>query len=300
MGAGLRPGWNAQADPALVQAEQAAGMWIGNHTWDHDNVSDKATAYIQSELQRTQDVIAQLTGTAPKLFRPPYGSTSAALKAVEAQYGLTEVLWDVDTQDWNNATTDAIVQAASTLTNGQVILMHDGFPNTIAAVPRIVAGLASRGLCAGMISTVTGRAVAPEGGATPATSTASRTPTAPSSPSPSRTTPSASASASAGAGGCTATYTKTGEWTGGFQADVKVTNTGSSTTTGWAVTLTFANGQRVTQVWNGRTASAASPYTVTNEAYNNAIPAGGSASFGLLGSWTASNSGPAVACTRTP
>jgi hypothetical protein len=48
--------------------------------------------------------------------------------------------------------------------NGQVILMHEWPANTLAAIPRIAQGLASRGLCAGMITAQTGRAVAPDGG----------------------------------------------------------------------------------------------------------------------------------------
>ncbi|GAA1805644.1 hypothetical protein GCM10009682_29360 [Luedemannella flava] len=93
------------------------------------------------------------------LFRPPYGSPSATLKAVEQEYGLTEVLRDVDTRDWSGVTTDAIVQTAATATAGQVILMHDGYQTTINAVPQMVAGLTSRGLCAGMISPTTTSAV---------------------------------------------------------------------------------------------------------------------------------------------
>ncbi|MFC7484027.1 hypothetical protein ACFQX7_33885 [Luedemannella flava] len=108
------------------------------------------------------------------LFRPPYGSPSATLKAVEQEYGLTEVLRDVDTRDWSGVTTDAIVQTAATATAGQVILMHDGYQTTINAVPQMVAGLTSRGLCAGMISptttsaVVTSRAPSPPAPARPA------------------------------------------------------------------------------------------------------------------------------------
>jgi peptidoglycan/xylan/chitin deacetylase (PgdA/CDA1 family) len=83
------------------------------------------------------------------------------VKSVAARYGLTEIIWNVDSQDWNGAGTDAIVRAAARLTDGQVILMHDWSANTLAAVPRIAQGLAGRNLCAGMISPQTGRAVAP-------------------------------------------------------------------------------------------------------------------------------------------
>jgi len=69
--------------------------------------------------------------------------------------------------DWNGASTAQIVQRASQLQNGRVILMHDGYGTTVQAVPQIVANLRSRGLCPGMISPSTGRAVAPDGGSTP-------------------------------------------------------------------------------------------------------------------------------------
>jgi peptidoglycan/xylan/chitin deacetylase (PgdA/CDA1 family) len=166
--AGLRAtvfniGQNAQNNPSLVQAERNAGVWIGDHTWDHAHMTQLSTANMTSEISRTQQTLQQLTGTAPRLFRPPYGETNATLKSVEAQFGLTEVLWNVDSQDWNGASTAQIVQAVGRLTNGQVILMHDWPANTVAAIPQIASNLQSRNLCAGMISPTTGRAVAPTG-----------------------------------------------------------------------------------------------------------------------------------------
>ncbi len=154
-------GNHAQSNGSLVQAEKSAGMWIGNHTWDHPHLTTLSSSQVNSEISRTQQVLQQLTGSAPELFRPPYGETNATVRSVEAQYGLKEIIWDVDSQDWNGASTAAIVAAAGRLTNGQVILMHDWPANTIAAIPQIASGLRNRNLCAGMISTSTGRAVAP-------------------------------------------------------------------------------------------------------------------------------------------
>ncbi|MEV1067702.1 glycoside hydrolase family 11 protein [Streptomyces sp. NPDC050263] len=116
------------------------------------------------DIYRTQQAVANAGGGTPKLFRPPYGETNATVKAVAARYGLTQIIWDVDSQDWNGASTDAVVQAAGRLTAGQIILMHDWSANTLAAIPRIAQGLAARGLCAGTISPQTGRAVAPGSG----------------------------------------------------------------------------------------------------------------------------------------
>lgn len=83
------------------------------------------------------------------------------MKAVAAKCGPTQIIWDVDSQDWNGAGTNAIVQAAARLTNGQIMLMHDWSANARAAIPGMAQGLASRGLCAGTISPQAGRAVAP-------------------------------------------------------------------------------------------------------------------------------------------
>ncbi|MFF4590342.1 polysaccharide deacetylase family protein, partial [Streptomyces sp. NPDC001388] len=155
-------GQYAAANPALVRAQVNAGMWVGNHSYTHPHLTQQSQTTIDSEISRTQQAIANAGGGTPALFRPPYGETNATLKAVEAKYGLTEIIWDVDSQDWNNASTDAIVAAAGRLTNGQVILMHDWPANTLAAIPRIAQGLSARGLCAGKISPQTGRAVAPD------------------------------------------------------------------------------------------------------------------------------------------
>ncbi|MER6695511.1 polysaccharide deacetylase family protein, partial [Streptomyces minutiscleroticus] len=156
-------GQNAAANPSLVRAQVDAGMWVGNHSYTHPHLTQQSQAQIDSEISRTQQAIANAGGGTPRLFRPPYGETNATVKSVEAKYGLTEVIWDVDSQDWNGAGTDAIVQAVGRLTNGQVILMHDWPANTLAAIPRIAQTLAARNLCAGMISPQTGRAVAPDG-----------------------------------------------------------------------------------------------------------------------------------------
>ncbi|GID48980.1 hypothetical protein Aca07nite_62550 [Actinoplanes capillaceus] len=107
--------------------------------------------------------------------------------------------------------------------------------------------------------------------------------------------PSASASTPPPGGGCTAAYTQVGQWTGGFQGEVRVT-AGTRRINGWTVTLSFANGQRVSQVWNGTMGTSETGVTVRNAAYNGGLDAGAATTFGLLGSWSGSNTPPAVTC----
>ncbi|MET8278063.1 cellulase family glycosylhydrolase [Micromonospora sp. NPDC005174] len=99
-------------------------------------------------------------------------------------------------------------------------------------------------------------------------------------------------------GGCTATYTVTNQWQGGFQAEVRVT-AGASAITGWTTRWTLANGQSVTQSWNATVTSSGSTVTARNVDYNGRLAAGASASLGFLGAWTGTNPTPQVSCTAS-
>ncbi|MQM26720.1 polysaccharide deacetylase family protein [Glycomyces albidus] len=156
-------GQAAASNPSLVRAQVSAGMWVANHSYTHPHMTQLSSTQMAQEISRTQQAIQQAGGGTPVLFRPPYGETNATLRSVASQHGLTEVLWSVDSQDWNGASTAQIVSAANNLQNGGVMLMHDAYQNTINAIPQIASNLRSRGLCAGMISPSTGRAVAPDG-----------------------------------------------------------------------------------------------------------------------------------------
>jgi hypothetical protein len=121
------------------------------------------------------------------------------------------------------------------------------------------------------------------------------------SPSPSASrSPSASPSASPSSGpgkSCTASYSVTGTWQGGFQAEIRVLNTGTAQLAGWRVTLTFSAGQLITQIWGGTRTQTGSTVVIVNEGWNGALPPGGSASAGFLGSWSGTNPAPTVTCT---
>ncbi|MEH1164513.1 lytic polysaccharide monooxygenase [Micromonospora sp. CPCC 205539] len=100
------------------------------------------------------------------------------------------------------------------------------------------------------------------------------------------------------AGACTASYQVTGQWAGGFQADVRVT-AGSTPTRGWSVSWSYANGQQVSSSWNATVSTSGTQVTARNVGYNGTLAAGASTTFGLLASWTGSNPIPQLTCTAT-
>ena len=98
----------------------------------------------------------------------------------------------------------------------------------------------------------------------------------------------ASATTSAGASGssCHVTYTIVNQWPGGFQANLTLTNTGTTAISSWTLIWSFANGQAITQLWTGTVSQNGANVTVNNLNYDGNIPAGGSYSgLGFLGTW---------------
>jgi peptidoglycan/xylan/chitin deacetylase (PgdA/CDA1 family) len=268
-------GQYAAAYPAQVQAEVNAGMWVGNHSYTHPHLIQESQAQIDSEVSRTQQAIASAGGGTPKLFRPPYGESNAVLQSVEAKYGLTQIIWDIDSQDWNGASTDAIVQANARLTNGQVILMHEWPANTLAAIPRIAQGLAARGLCAGMISPQTGRAVAPDGGGTSTGGTSAGT---------SAGSSAGGTTGGGGGGSCTATLSAGEQWSDRYNLSVVVSGSNA-----WTVTMNVPSPEKIMSTWNIN-ASYPSAQVLT------ATPNGSGNSWGVTVQKNGSTTWPTVSC----
>jgi hypothetical protein len=90
---------------------------------------------------------------------------------------------------------------------------------------------------------------------------------------------------------CTVNYQLTNEWSTGFGANVTIRNEGDAIT-GWNLTWNFADGQKVTQGWNGTFAQSGTKVTVTAPEWGRNIPAGGTASVGFNGSKGATNTAP--------
>jgi uncharacterized membrane protein len=85
---------------------------------------------------------------------------------------------------------------------------------------------------------------------------------------------------------CTIDYTISSQWPGGFGAVIIINNTGTTALTSWTLTWTFANGQTITQLWNGSETQSGANVTVKNVSYNGNIPSGGSyTGMGFNGSW---------------
>ena len=107
----------------------------------------------------------------------------------------------------------------------------------------------------------------------------------------------ASATTQSGSGGgfaCHVLYSIPSQWQGGFSGAITIQNTGTTNISNWTLTWSFANGQTITQLWNGGETQSGANVTVNNLSYNGSIPAGGSYNgVGFNGTWNGTNSSPA-------
>ena len=120
------------------------GCEIGNHSWDHSDLTGLSAAGVKSQLSRTNKAIHKLIGVTPELYRPPYGSFN---QSVLDAANMPAILWTVDTLDWSSRDPKAvfnIVKKTKKL-DGKIILMHSIYDSTAKATEKIVPYLMNRG-----------------------------------------------------------------------------------------------------------------------------------------------------------
>jgi peptidoglycan/xylan/chitin deacetylase (PgdA/CDA1 family) len=134
--------------PEVVAREQAAGMAIGNHTYNHPEVppfNQLPRRLLEDEIALGAQSLARV-GITPRLLRPPAGSTSPEVVRAAEAAGERVVLWSVDPTDWRSDLTAAQIKrrVLSAVRPGSIVILHDGGGSrsaTIAALPGIIKGI---------------------------------------------------------------------------------------------------------------------------------------------------------------
>ena len=139
-------GEQAERYPGLIQAEVAGGHTVGNHTYDHVSLIKIPPEYIDTEIEACGDVLTRLTGKTPHLFRPPGGEYNEDVAEATEALGYKMVLYSDDPGDYAQPGTQIIeTRTLDTISNGGIILLHDGSSQTLTILPQIIQRLKSRG-----------------------------------------------------------------------------------------------------------------------------------------------------------
>lgn len=145
-------GKRAARVPALVRRMVAEGHEVGNHSWSHRSLWLCGPRATQDEIRRAHDRLADLTGAAPRHFRPPWGMVNAAMFPVLRRLGERCVFWSIQPEGQRPASAprqvDHVLGRAHA---GAIVDLHDaeGTPAAPArlmeALPAMLEGLRERG-----------------------------------------------------------------------------------------------------------------------------------------------------------
>lgn len=130
----------------VLKRTLAGGNEVASHTWNHTNLTKLSAASIRSQLQKTNEIVLELTGYQIKVLRPPYGSVNKNVRSVCAELDMTIALWQVDTEDWETRNTNKTYRALMKgVKDGAIVLFHDLYKTTAAAVEQAIPELIEKG-----------------------------------------------------------------------------------------------------------------------------------------------------------
>ncbi len=142
-------GQNILNYPQAARAVIDAGHEVGNHTFTHPHIASLNEQAIFEEIGRCEDALEELCEYRPHILRTPQGTLTPSLERCLLEDDYILVLWSLDTRDWDNKSTDAIVRSVlDRVKSGDIILMHDyiGYNSkTPEALEKIIPELISQG-----------------------------------------------------------------------------------------------------------------------------------------------------------
>lgn len=136
-------GKNVSGNEEIIKRMSDEGHLIGNHTFNHVQLTAIPENSAINEIDSTNQVIKNITGECPRYMRPPYGFIT---KKVEEEFEMECVLWSVDPCDWECKDCNIIVKkVVNNIKSGDIILMHDIYESSVVAALEIIDQLKEKG-----------------------------------------------------------------------------------------------------------------------------------------------------------
>lgn len=136
-------GQKVSSYPDAIRKMQEIGCELGNHSYNHPDLSKLDAAGIQSQISQTNEGIRGIAGNGATVLRPPYGAISSTLSS---NAGMPMILWNIDTLDWKTRNAQSTIDAVmKDVKDGDIILMHDIHSETIDAALQLIPKLQAEG-----------------------------------------------------------------------------------------------------------------------------------------------------------
>lgn len=129
--------------PEIVKKTHADGHLIGVHSYEHVNLSNLTDQAAMEQVDKTDQIIFELTGEHAQYIRPPYGCWKCNL---DYETKMIEVLWDVDPLDWKTDNSRVIAKRViDKVQENDIILLHDASDSSVNAAFLIIDELQKEG-----------------------------------------------------------------------------------------------------------------------------------------------------------
>lgn len=130
--------------PKLAAQIHNEGHCILNHSYTHAKFTEIDSLEITAELQKTNSVIKQVTGSEPHWVRPPYGAIDSFIFQTVMAEDMGVIYWSADTYDWLETGEFVLNMMRDSIRNDEIILLHER-PQTVKILPELIEILQQQG-----------------------------------------------------------------------------------------------------------------------------------------------------------
>jgi chitin deacetylase len=131
-------GLNVVRHPEIYKKAVEKNHVMGSHSWSHKFLPSLTNEEIIAQIEWSIWAMNATAGHLPKWFRPPYGGLDNRVRSITRQFGMQNVLWNIDTSDWklndNSRTETEIlsqVQGLISQNSQGIMLEHDMMIRTV-------------------------------------------------------------------------------------------------------------------------------------------------------------------------
>jgi len=137
-------GKNVEHFPEITKRIVGDGHTIGNHTFSH-SINFLFLWSFKKEIDKTAQIIKEITGKETNFFRPPWGILTPWLKKYLLKNNYQIILWNIDSEDWKKHPANLIEETIfKKVKSNSIILSHDCLQISLA-LPKILGELKNKG-----------------------------------------------------------------------------------------------------------------------------------------------------------
>jgi len=139
-----------ESEPDLVRRMVNEGHLVGNHTYDHPNLTTVSKARFMDEMQRSEEKFYEITGEEmSKFLRPPEGRFNQEILDWASAAGYYTILWSLAYVDWHVDSQKGAAYAHEQVMNrmhpGAIILLHSTSSDNAEAMTDLVLSIQEAG-----------------------------------------------------------------------------------------------------------------------------------------------------------